>query len=184
MTTSLLAILRLPAVLGLLLVLLVSTGCGQATVRQSAPGHTPTVTQVAVDQQAEVIVEPQHAEPAVEQPATASQPLLFADDRPEPYRPRGPPGLTFLPMFPAPLILPLDVRMPNEVGIVVDRVVRGQHVVAWAAISPVGWRVGAVRTVGVRPFYPPTAPRRPGGLLTRGDHLICSTNAWFADAYP
>jgi hypothetical protein len=154
--SALLAILRLPAVLGLLLTLLVCSGCGQATARQSAPDHVPTVAQVVDEQHAKVIVEPTHAESAAEQPGIAAQPLLFADDQPEPYRPRGPPGLTFLSMFPAPLILSLDVRMPTELGIVVDRVVRGQRVVMWAAISPVGWRVGAVRAVGFRYYNPVT----------------------------
>jgi hypothetical protein len=46
--------------------------------------------------------------------------------------------------------------MPGEVGIVVERAVRGQQVVAWAAISPVGWRVGAVQTVGFRYYNPVT----------------------------
>jgi len=154
--SAVLAILRIPAVLGLLLALLVSTGCGQATARQSVVDPAPVSAQVAVGQQAEVVTEPPTTAPATEQPATTPQPLLLADDRPEPYQPRGPPGLTFLPMFPAPLILPFDVRMPSEVGIVVDHVVRGQHVVAWAAISPVGWRVGAVRTVGFRYYNPVT----------------------------
>jgi hypothetical protein len=153
---ALLAILRLPAVLGLLLAVLVCSGCGQPTARQSAPEHAPTVAQVAVEQHAEVIVEPPRAEPVVEQPATASSPLLFADERPEPYRPRGPPGLCVLPFFPAPLILPADLAMPGEVGVVVDRAVRGQQVVAWAAISPVGWRAGAVRAVGFRYYNPVT----------------------------
>ncbi len=147
---------KLPVLLGLLLVVLMTAGCGQGMVRQVAVDPV-RVTEVApAVQQAEVVAGPSHAEPVVEQPASASQPLLFADDRPEPYQPRGPPGLTFLPMFPAPLILPFDVRMPSEVGIVVDHVVRGQHVVAWAAISPVGWRVGAVRTVGFRYYNPIT----------------------------
>jgi len=166
--SAVLAILRIPAVFGLLLALLVSTGCGQATARSSATNHTSAVAQIAAKQQAEVVTEPAHAETDAEKSATAPQPLLFADDRPEPYQPRGPPGLTFLPMFPAPLILPFDVRMPSEVGIVVDHVVRGQHVVAWAAVSPVGWRVGAVRTVGFRYYNPMTGryiSRDPIGYL-------------------
>lgn len=142
------------ALLNLLLALLVCSGCGQATARQSAPDHASTVIQVADEQRAAVVTEQTHVEPAIEQSTTA--PLLFADERIEPYQPRGPPGLVVLPFFPAPLILPADLKMPGELGVVVERVVRGQHVVAWAAISPVGWRVGAVRTVGFRYYNPIT----------------------------
>jgi hypothetical protein len=142
----------LVALLNLLLALLVCSGCGQATARQSAPDHASTVIQVADEQRAAVVTEQTHVEPAIEQSTTA--PLLFADERIEPYQPRGPPGLVVLPFFPAPLILPADLNMPGELGVVVERVVRGQHVIAWAAISPVGWRVGAVRTVGFRYYNP------------------------------
>ena len=125
-----------------------------------APDNASIASQDSVAQPADdVVAKPLVTTPAEEQPTSEPQPLLFADDRPEPYQPRGPPGLTFLPFFPAPLLLPADVVMPGELGVVVERVVRGNVVVAWAAISPVGWRVGRLagpQAVGFRYYNPMT----------------------------
>lgn len=146
------SILRLPVAFCMLLAVLACSGCGQATVRQPASVPDP-ITQVTLEQHAEVAELPQ-TKPTVEPSATVPQPLLFADERPEPYRPRGPPGLTFLPFFPAPLILPADLVMPGEAGVVVERVVHGQQVVAWAAISPVGFRFATARAGRFRAYVP------------------------------
>ncbi len=160
--SAVIAILRLPAVFALLLALLVCSGCGQVTSRHVAPDNASIASQDSVAQPADdVVAKPLVTTPAEEQPTSEPQPqpLLFADDRPEPYQPRGPPGLTFLPFFPAPLLLPADVVMPGELGVVVERVVRGNVVVAWAAISPVGWRVGRLagpQAVGFRYYNPQT----------------------------
>ncbi len=65
--------------------------CGQAAARQSVVEPAPVSAQVAVEQQVQdVFTEPEQAAPVTkQQPATVSQPLLFTDERPEPYQPRG-----------------------------------------------------------------------------------------------
>jgi len=169
--SAVIAILRLPAVFALLLALLVCSGCGQVTSRHVAPDNASIASQDSVAQPADVIAQPLVANSAEEQPTSRpqAQPLLFDDERPEPYQPRGPPGLLVLPFFPAPLLLPADVVMPGELGVVVERVVRGKVVVAWAAISPVGWRVGWLagpHAVGFRYYNPVTGryiSRDPAG---------------------
>jgi len=89
--TVVLAILRVPVALGLLVALLLTVGCGPGTARQIASDRTPVTTQAtSSNQQAVAVVEPAKPRSTVE--AAALQPQLFADEQSErePYRPRGP----------------------------------------------------------------------------------------------
>ena len=77
-----LAIVRVPAVLGLLVAVLLMIGCGPGTARQVAVDPVRLTTYASSsDQQAVAVVEPAKPRPIVEAPAP--QPQLFADEQAE-----------------------------------------------------------------------------------------------------